>query len=99
MQFVYKIPGYILCLLAGFCLSFGGALFRSFEGASPWQILFWRSVFFMLALIVFLVLTYRKEALNVIKKSGFFGILGGFFFYQLVLSDIFLLCQKLQLLM
>ena len=79
MQFIYKIPGYILCLLAGFCLSFGGALFRSFEGASPWQILFWRSLFFTLALIVFLVLAYRKEALSIIKKSGFFGILGGFF--------------------
>ena len=79
MQFVYKIPGYILCLLAGFCLSFGGPLIRSYESASPWQILFWRSVFFVLALVGFLLLTYKKEAFNIIKKSGFPGILGGVF--------------------
>ena len=71
MQFIYKIPGYILCLLAGLCLSFGGPLIRSFEGAGPWQILFWRSLFFLLALITFLILIYKKEALNIIKKSGF----------------------------
>jgi len=93
MQFIYKIPGYILCLLAGFCLSFGGALFRSFEGASPWQILFWRSLFFMLALVVFLVLTYRKEALSIIKKSGFFGILGGFFLSTSFVGYIFAMSE------
>ncbi len=79
MQFVYKIPGYILCLLAGFCLSFGGPIIKSYESASPWQILFWRSVFFVLALVGFLFLTYKKEAFNIIKKSGFPGILGGVF--------------------
>ena len=79
MQFLYKIPGYILCLFAGFWLSFGGPLIRSFEAASPWQILFWRSLFFLLALVAFLILTYKKEAFNIIKKAGFPGILGGFF--------------------
>ena len=79
MHFVYKIPGYILCLLAGFCLSFGGPLIRSFEGAGPWQILFWRSIFFLVALIFFLFLTYKKEAYNIIKKAGIPGILGGIF--------------------
>ncbi len=79
MQFIYKIPGYILCLLAGFCLSFGGPLIRSFESAGPWEILFWRSLFFLVALIIFLFLTYKKEAYNIIKKSGLPGILGGIF--------------------
>jgi len=79
MQSVYKIPGYILCLLAGFCLSFGGPIIRSYENAGPWQILFWRSIFFVLALVTFLLLTYKKEIFNIIKKSGFPGILGGIF--------------------
>ena len=70
MQFVYKIPGYILCLLAGFCLSFGGPLIREFEGASPWQILFWRSLFFILAIVIFLLLTYKKQAFDILKKGG-----------------------------
>ncbi len=79
MKFIYKIPGYILILLAGFCLSFGGPLVRSFEGADPWQILFWRSIFFLLALIVFLFLTYKKEAIAIILKAGLPGVFGGLF--------------------
>jgi len=39
MQFLYKIPGYILLLFGGFCLSWGGFVIRSFEEASVWQIL------------------------------------------------------------
>ena len=44
MQFLYKIPGYILLLFGGFCLSWGGFVIRSFEEASVWQILFLRSI-------------------------------------------------------
>ena len=78
MQFLYKIPGYILLLFGGFCLSWGGLIIRSFEEASIWQILFLRSFFFLLALIAFLLLTYKKNTLNVIKDSGLPGLLGGF---------------------
>ena len=93
MQFVYKVPGYILCLLAGFCLSLGGPLIRAFEGASPWQILFWRSLFFMLALIIFLLLAYKKETFNMIKKSGFVGILGGIFLSTSFVGYIFAMTE------
>ena len=31
MQFLYKVPGYILLLFGGFCLSWGGFIIRSFE--------------------------------------------------------------------
>ena len=89
MQFLYKIPGYILCLFAGFWLSFGGPLIRSFEAAGPWQILFWRSLFFLLALVTFLILTYKKETFNIIKKAGFPGILGGFFLSTSFVGYIF----------
>ena len=78
MQFLYKIPGYILLLFGGFCLSWGGLIIRSFEEASIWQILFLRSFFFLLALIVFLLLTYKKNTFNIIKESGLPGLLGGF---------------------
>ncbi len=78
MQFLYKIPGYILLLFGGFCLSWGGFIIRSFEEASIWQILFLRSFFFLLALIAFLFVTYKKNTLNIIKESGFPGLLGGF---------------------
>ncbi len=78
MQFLYKIPGYILLLFGGFCLSWGGFIIRSFEEASIWQILFLRSFFFLLALITFLLVTYKKNTFNIIKESGLPGLAGGF---------------------
>ena len=78
MQFLYKIPGYILLLFGGFCLSWGGFIIRSFEEASIWQILFLRSFFFLLALIAFLFATYKKNTFNIIKESGIPGLFGGF---------------------
>ena len=71
MQFLYKIPGYILLLFGGFCLSWGGFIIRSFEEASIWQILFLRSFFFLLALIAFLFVTYKKIPLILLKSLAF----------------------------
>ena len=78
MQFLYKIPGYILLLFGGFCLSWGGFIVRSFQEADVWQILFLRSFFFIIALILFLSFTYKNKVIKVIKDSGVPGILGGF---------------------
>ncbi len=78
MQFLYKTPGYILLLFGSFCLSWGGFIIRSFEDASVWQILLLRSFFFMIALIFFLVVTYKKNTIKIIKDAGFPALLGGF---------------------
>ncbi len=78
MQFLYKIPGYILLLFGGFCLSWGGFIVRSFQEANVWQILFLRSFFFIIALSLFLTLTYKNRVIKIIKDSGLPGILGGF---------------------
>ena len=78
MQFLYKIPGYILLLFGGFCLSWGGFIVRSFQEANVWQILFLRSFFFIIALSLFLTLTYKNRVIKIIKDSGVPGILGGF---------------------
>ena len=77
MQFLYKIPGYILLLIGGFCLSWGGFIIRSFEEASVWQILLLRSVFFMIALMIFLIATYQKNTIKIIKDAGLPAVLGG----------------------
>tara|TARA_B100000945_G_scaffold313308_1_gene309210 strand:+ start:743 stop:1603 length:861 start_codon:yes stop_codon:yes gene_type:complete len=79
MHFIYKIPGPILILLGGFSLSWGGLIIRSFDGASIWQILFYRSLFFLWALITFLFLTYGKETFKKIKIAGVPGLVGGIF--------------------
>ena len=77
MQFLYKIPGYLLLLFGGFCLSWGGFIIRSFEEADVWQILLLRSTFFMMALIVFLIATYKKDTIKIIKDSGYPALTGG----------------------
>ena len=77
MIFLYKIPGYILLLFGGFCLSWGGFIIRSFEEATVWQILLLRSVFFMIALMSFLIVTYKKNTIKIIKDAGFPAVLGG----------------------
>ena len=77
MQFLYKIPGYMLLLFGGFCLSWGGFIIRSFEEATVWQILLLRSVFFMIALTIFLIATYKKNAIKIIKDAGLPAVIGG----------------------
>ena len=77
MSFLYKTPGYILLLFGGFCLSWGGFIIRSFEEATVWQILLLRSVFFMFALIIFLIATYKKNTIKIIKDAGYPAVLGG----------------------
>ena len=66
MQFLYKIPGYILLLFGGFCLSWGGFIVRSFEEATVWEMLFLRSFFFLIALTFFLISIYKKNTIKII---------------------------------
>ena len=77
MYFLYKIPGYILLLFGGFCLSWGGFIVRSFEQSTVWEILFLRSFFFLLALSIFLISIYKKNTFKIIKESGYPAVLGG----------------------
>ena len=77
MNLILKLPGPLLVFLGACCLSFGGLIVKSFEGATLWQILFWRSVFFSITVLFFLIITYRLKFINSIVKSGIPGIFGG----------------------
>ena len=77
MRFIFNLPGPLLVFLGAFSLSFGGLIVKSFEGANLWQILFWRSLFFILAVTIFLIFTYKKKFFLSFKKSGLPGLLGG----------------------
>ena len=61
MKFLYKIPGPILIFFGAFCLSFGGIIVKSFEGANLWQILFWRQIFFSIVVALYLLISYKKN--------------------------------------
>ena len=77
MNSIIKIPGPILIFLGACCLSFGGLIVKSFEGATLWQILFWRSIFFSVAVVIFLLITHKRNIFNSFYKSGFPGLIGG----------------------
>ena len=77
MNLISKLPGPLLVFLGALSLSFGGLIVKSFEGANLWQILFWRSIFFILIVSIFLTITYRKNVLKAFVKSGFPGLIGG----------------------
>ena len=77
MKFIYDVPGYLLVLFGGFFLSWGGLIVRLFETPDIWQILFLRSFFFILALIIFLFLVYKRNTIQIIKNSGKPGFFGG----------------------
>ena len=77
MNFINKLPGPLLVFLGACSLSFGGLIVKSFEGATLWQILFWRSLFFIFVVSIFLLLTYKTKVLHSFKKSGIPGLIGG----------------------
>ena len=77
MNFISKIPGPLLIFFGAFCLSFGGLIVKSFEGSTLWQILFWRQIFFIIVVTIFLIVTYKKEVFKKIYVSGIPGLIGG----------------------
>ena len=74
---IHKLPGPLLIFLGALSLSFGGLIVKSFEGATLWQILFWRQFFFVIIVSFFLLATYKKEVFKAIYKSGLPGLFGG----------------------
>ena len=77
MNFITKLPGSLLIFLGALSLSFGGLIVKSFEGSTLWQILFWRSMFFSLTVLTFLILTYKKNTIKAFYESGLPGLIGG----------------------
>ena len=77
MNIVRNLPGPLLIFLGALSLSFGGLIVKSFEGATLWQILFWRSFFFTLTVLTFLIISYGKETFKSFYNSGLPGFLGG----------------------
>ena len=78
MNVINKIPGPLLVFFGACSLSFGGLIVKSFEGSTLWQILFWRSVFFLLVVSIYLVVTYKNKVLQSFYNSGIPGFFGGF---------------------
>ena len=76
MNILKSLPGPLLIFFGALCLSFGGLIVKSFEGATLWQILFWRSLFFSLTVLTFLIITYKSKVLKSFHDSGLPGFIG-----------------------
>ena len=79
MTLLNKIPGSLLIFLGALCLSFGGIIVKSFEGANLWQILFWRQIFFSIIVVLYLLITYKKNFFKTFYESGLPGFTAGVF--------------------
>ena len=77
MNLIFKIPGPLLVFFGACSLSFGGLIVKSFEGATLWQILFWRSLFFIMVVFIFLLISYKKKIFKAFYNSGIPGVFGG----------------------
>ena len=77
MKLIRSLPGPLLVFLGAFSLSFGGLIIKSFEGSTQWQILFWRTVFFLLVISIYLLITYKKNIFKSFYDSGIPGFFGG----------------------
>jgi drug/metabolite transporter (DMT)-like permease len=77
MNILKSLPGPLLIFFGALSLSFGGLIVKSFEGATLWQILFWRSLFFSLTVLTFLIIVYRRKVLKSFYNSGLPGFIGG----------------------
>ena len=77
MNLIKNLPGPFLVFLGAVSLSFGGLIVKSFEGSTLWQILFWRSFFFIIVISIFLLISYKKTVFSVLYKSGLPGLVGG----------------------
>ncbi len=95
MNIIRKLPGPFLIFLGACSLSFGGLIVKSFEGATLWQILFWRTVFFLIVISLYLALTYKKQVFRSFYNLGFPGFFGGFILSLLAIFGYFFLKEKI----
>tara|TARA_B110001454_G_scaffold43501_1_gene42592 strand:- start:92 stop:970 length:879 start_codon:yes stop_codon:yes gene_type:complete len=77
MNLIKNLPGPLLIFMGACSLSFGGLIVKSFEGSTLWQILFWRSIFFSLTVLTFLIISYKKKLFTSFYESGLPGFVGG----------------------
>ena len=77
MNFIKNLPGPLLVFFGAVSLSFGGLIVKSFEGSTLWQILFWRSFFFIIVVSIFLLINYKRKVFNALYISGLPGVIGG----------------------
>jgi drug/metabolite transporter (DMT)-like permease len=65
---------------AALCWSLAGIIIRNVTLANKWEIIFWRSFFSFVAMLLFLLFAYRAKAFASVRASGWAGVLSGAMF-------------------
>ena len=69
--------GVPLVMIAGICWSTSGLIYRVIEDASPWQILFYRSLALFVLLAIWLGFNYHKNFSSIFSNSIRLSLTGG----------------------
>ena len=69
--------GVVLVLAAGALLSLSGVTMRYMEAAGGWQIIFYRSLAFSLAVFLWLAFSYRTRVVRAFARVGRAGLIAG----------------------
>ena len=68
----------MLLMIAGsIAISFGGLVQRNIEVADAWQVIFFRSLGMLIAMLIFVAIRYRGRVLRTVYGIGRMGLLGG----------------------
>jgi len=73
-----RAVGVPLVLFAGIFWSTSGLIYRLMEEASPWQVLFYRSLALLGMLACWLGFRYRTQVFRAFSSAGLPGLVGGF---------------------
>lgn len=71
--------GVVLVVLAGICWSFAGLVIRLTENVTEWQILFYRSLFLVITLLLYLFIKTKGQVLTAFNQAGKTGCIAGMF--------------------
>lgn len=71
------VRGRILVLLSGAGLSLGGLFIRSIQEANEWQILFWRSLGIIAALLIYIGIRNQGRIFEAFRAAGAKGVIAG----------------------
>jgi len=66
-----------IMVLGSVVISFGGLVLRNIEQADVWQVILYRAVALMGAVLAILVIQYRRQTLRKIRNIGIPGLMGG----------------------
>ena len=75
MKYNNETLGALALIFAGVFLSFGVVIIRFMESSSAWQITGYRSITFSLAILLYILIKYKKDTPHAFKKIGHSGIL------------------------